>query len=177
MADNLTPEQRSRTMSLIRSRNTKPELVVRRLLHSRGLRFRLHLSALPGRPDLVFTAPRVVVFIDGDFWHGWWFPQWRDKMAPYWRAKIEGNRVRDARNARRLRRQGWRVVRIWEHRIKHDPDSCVDQIVEIIAEQERRLRPGRPRLPGPATTLAMKRRTPLQHGRSVRARAKIAFSG
>jgi DNA mismatch endonuclease (patch repair protein) len=138
-------------MSRIRSRDTKPELVMRKLLHSRGLRFRLHRADLPGRPDIVFATPKVVVFIDGDFWRGWRFSRWRDKLAAYWREKIEGNRARDARNCRRLQRRGWRVVRIWEHRIESDPGLCASRIAEILAERRqapavaRRLEGGRGR--------------------------------
>src|SRR5690349_13220637 len=104
MADNLTREQRSLTMSRIRSRDTLPELTLRRLLHAAGCRFRVHVVSLAGKPDLVFRAARVVVFVDGDFWHGWRFSVWGPKLAPYWRNKIAGNRARDSRNFRRLRR-------------------------------------------------------------------------
>ena len=82
MVDNLTPEQRSFTMSRIRSRDTKPELTIRRLVHARGLRFRTHKNGLPGRPDLVFVRAKVAVFVDGDFWHGWQFPAGGTNSAP-----------------------------------------------------------------------------------------------
>src|SRR4051812_25601625 len=127
MADNLTPEQRSYTMSRIRSTNTKPELLVRKLVHARGLRFRIHERSLPGRPDLVFHKAQVAVFVDGDFWHGWRFPQWRDKLQPYWRDKIEGNRKRDQRNFQRLRRMGWLVLRLWEHEVETKADICAER--------------------------------------------------
>lgn len=132
MADNLTIEQRSYTMSRIRSKDTTPELAVRRLAHARGLRFRKHERGLPGQPDLVFVSARVAVFIDGDFWHGWRFSTWRGNLAPYWESKIARNRERDRVNFRRLRRDGWRVIRIWEHQVKRDIDSCVDRIVEAV---------------------------------------------
>lgn len=128
MADNMTPEQRSRTMSLIRSKNTKAEVTIRRLLHNRGLRYRIHSAQLPGKPDIVFTKAKVAVFIDGDFWHGWRFSQWQHKLQPYWKSKIAGNRRRDQTNFRQLRRQGWIVIRIWEHEVKRDPLSCADRI-------------------------------------------------
>jgi DNA mismatch endonuclease, patch repair protein len=132
MADNLTTEQRSYTMSRIRSRNTKPELVVRRLTHARGLRFRIHERSLPGCPDLTFAAVKVAVFIDGDFWHGWRFPQWHGKLSPYWQSKIAGNRRRDQSSFRRLRRSGWTVIRIWEHEVEADPAECVDRIERSV---------------------------------------------
>jgi len=132
MTDNMTTSQRSFTMSRIRSRDTTPELIIRRLVHARGLRFRKHKKDLPGRPDLVFVAAKVVVFIDGDFWHGWQFPRWSEKMGDYWKAKIEGNRRRDQKNFQKLRREGWCVMRIWEHDIKKDAEACVDRIEKAV---------------------------------------------
>lgn len=132
MVDNLTPEQRSFTMSRIRSRNTKPELAVRKLAHARGLRFRIHERRLPGCPDLVFSHAKVVVFVDGDFWHGWRFPQWKGKLAPYWESKIAGNRKRDQTNFRRLRSTGWFVIRLWEHEVENDPGGCVDRVQRAV---------------------------------------------
>jgi DNA mismatch endonuclease (patch repair protein) len=139
MVDNLTREQRSRTMSRIRRANTKPELTIRRLLHARGLRFRIHLSDLPGCPDLVFASARVVVFVDGDFWHGWRFPTWCHKLAPYWKAKIERNRARDLRNFRKLRRRGWHVLRLWEHEIEADPNACAVRVSDLVRWRRQEL--------------------------------------
>lgn len=132
MADNLTREQRSFMMSRVRSKDTKPELQVRRLVHARGLRFRKHCASLPGCPDLTFIRSRVVVFVDGDYWHGWRFPRWSATLPPYWREKIDGNRRRDRRNFRRLRRRGWVVIRIWEHQVKRDPEGCVSRIARAV---------------------------------------------
>src|SRR5690606_6627081 len=96
MADNMTPEQRSRTMSRIRKTDTKPELIIRRLSFARGLRYRKHCAHLPGKPDLVFARARVAVFVDGDFWHGWQFEKWEAKLSSvYWKEKIRRNRERD----------------------------------------------------------------------------------
>lgn len=132
MADNMTVAQRSRTMSRIRSRDTQPELVIRKLLHARGLRYRTHVAALPGCPDVVFRTPKVAVFIDGDFWHGWRFSAWKEKLAPYWREKIERNMRRDNQNFRKLRRQGWLVIRLWEHEIEADAAGCADRVVAAV---------------------------------------------
>lgn len=132
MADNMTVAQRSRTMSRIRSRDTQPELVIRKLLHARGLRYRKHVAALPGCPDVVFRRPKVAVFIDGDFWHGWRFSTWKEKLAPYWREKIERNMRRDSQNFRKLRRQGWLVIRLWEHEIEADASVCADRVVAAV---------------------------------------------
>lgn len=132
MADNLTPAQRSYMMSRVRSKDTTPELVIRKLAHARGLRFRKHCSWLPGCPDLVFARSRVVVFVDGDYWHGWRFPAWRDNLAAYWKKKIENNRRRDLKNFRHLRRDAWFVIRLWEHDVERDPEHCVDRIEAAI---------------------------------------------
>jgi DNA mismatch endonuclease, patch repair protein len=132
VADNLTREQRSYHMSRVRSKNTAPELQIRALAHRRGLRYRIHVARLPGKPDLAFIRAKVAVFIDGDFWHGWRFPAWRDKLGDYWKEKITRNRRRDARSFRTLRRAGWLVLRIWEHQVKSDTASCVDRIEAAV---------------------------------------------
>src|ERR1043165_3018826 len=105
LPDRHTPQQRSYNMSRIRGFDTTIELVIRRALTSAGIRYRKHVMKLPGRPDLVFRRARVVVFIDGDFWHGYRYPAWRDRLAPFWQAKIERNRRRDKKNFAVLRRE------------------------------------------------------------------------
>lgn len=138
MPDNMTPQQRSRTMARIRGMDTKPELVVRRLLFARGLRYRKYIAELPGKPDLVFTGPRVVVFVDGDFWHGWRFEEWEHKLSSdYWRLKIGGNRERDLVNQKLLEDDGWIVLRIWEHEIKEDADACVGRIEAAVRAEQK----------------------------------------
>src|SRR6266567_2007470 len=118
-------------MSRIRSRDTKPEVLFRRLLFGRGLRgYRLHVK-LPGRPDIVFSRKKLVVFIDGCFWHG--CPRCSDGRAPvsntsYWAAKRESNRLRDLSRTSELRRAGWTVIRLWEHDILKRPDVCIRRI-------------------------------------------------
>ena len=139
MADNLTKKQRSMTMSRIRRANTKPELTLRRLLHAEGLRYRTHCGHIAGCPDVVFSRLRVVVFIDGDFWHGWMFPKWRHKLAPYWKKKIDGNRARDRRTHKRLRYAGWTVLRIWEHQIEADAAGCAQRVLAIVNDAKRSL--------------------------------------
>jgi DNA mismatch endonuclease, patch repair protein len=116
LADNMSPEQRSFTMSRIRKTNTKPELIIRRLTFLRGLRYRKYSAELPGKPDLVFVGPMVAVFVDGDFWHGWRFEEWEPKLSSvYWKEKIRRNRERDGEQSARLKAAGWMVIRIWEH--------------------------------------------------------------
>jgi len=125
----MTPEQRSRTMSRIRKTDTKPELTVRRLTFARGLRYRKYASDLPGKPDLVFASARVVVFVDGDFWHGWRFEEWGRKLSsPYWKGKIQRNRERDQEHRARLEADGWTVLRIWEHEVEADAEACIDSV-------------------------------------------------
>ena len=119
-------------MSLIRSKNTLPELQLRRILRARHLRFQVHASRLPGKPDIVFRREKIAVFVDGDYWHGWRFPCWSHKLTPYWREKIGGNRKRDLINRRALRRLGWIVIRVWEHNIRRDPESCANVVQNAI---------------------------------------------
>ena len=130
--DIMSAEKRSALMSRIKGRDTGLELAVRDLLSAAGVAFETHAADLPGRPDFVFRDARVVVLVDGDFWHGWRFPVWRDKLSPAWEAKIETNRRRDARNMRRLRSRGWRVIRLWEHQVARDPQVCLKKILSAL---------------------------------------------
>jgi DNA mismatch endonuclease, patch repair protein len=121
MADNLTAQQRSRNMSRVKGRDTKPELLVRSVVHSLGYRFRLHGKELPGRPDLVLPRHRKVIFVHGCFWHG--HAGCRRAARPstnreFWDRKIEGNVARDAANVRALRRAGWKVLVVWQCALK-----------------------------------------------------------
>lgn len=133
--DKLTPKSRSQNMSRIRSRDTLPELSVRRFLHGRGLRFRLHQRGLPGRPDLVFVGRRACVFVHGCFWHG--CPHCVDgtrkvkSNASYWSRKIAGNRDRDQRHRAALEDAGWAVFVIWECEIRNT--DRLPELVEQIA--------------------------------------------
>lgn len=114
--DVLTPEQRRHNMSRIRGKDTKPEMLLRRGLHAAGLRYRLHVADLPGRPDLVFPRYRAVIFVHGCFWHGHYCPLFRlpATRPEFWAAKIAGNRIRDQRTSAALRAAGWRVLTVWE---------------------------------------------------------------
>ena len=116
MPDVLTVDQRRFNMSRVRSRDTKPEMVVRRGLHSRGLRFRLHCKELPGSPDLVFSRYRAVMFVHGCFWHAHDCPlfKWPQTRAAFWRAKITRNCERDEMALVDLQSQNWRVLTVWE---------------------------------------------------------------
>ena len=119
MADTLTPAERSERMGRVRAKDTKPEMVVRRLIHRMGFRYRLHVRELPGCPDLVFPRFRKVLFVHGCFWHR--HPESTCKLArlpksrlDFWRPKLEGNRLRDIENQGALLALGWRFMVIWE---------------------------------------------------------------
>lgn len=116
MVDSLTPEQRSAQMSRIRGSNTKLEVLVRKGLHARGLRYRLGGAKMPGRPDIVLPKYRTVVFVHGCFWHGHDCPLYRlPKTRPeFWADKIGKNRIRDLRVTAELEGLGWRVLTVWE---------------------------------------------------------------
>lgn len=119
-------------MSKIRGKDTKPEKIVMESLESHGLTFERHANDLPGRPDIVFRDKRLAVFIEGDFWHGWRFPLWKHKLSLKWQQKIETTRARDQKNIRKLRREYWRVLRIWEHQVERDPDDCILRILNLL---------------------------------------------
>ena len=116
MVDVLTPEQRRHNMQSVRQRDTKPEMLIRRGLHTRGFRYRLHQKTLPGRPDLVFPKLHAVVFVNGCFWHGHDCPLFKlpTTRQEFWQKKIEGNRIRDAKAIKSLQQSGWRVLIVWE---------------------------------------------------------------
>ena len=117
MADVFTSEKRSAIMAQIKGENTKPELLVRRIVHSLGYRYRLHGKKLPGKPDLVLPRHHKVILVHGCFWHG--HARCRRSALPtsnvdFWHEKIEGNRTRDRRTVRKLRRMGWQVLVVWQ---------------------------------------------------------------
>jgi DNA mismatch endonuclease (patch repair protein) len=144
MADVFTRAKRSEVMAAIRAKNTRPEIIVRRLLHMMGYRFRLHISALPGQPDIVIPKIRTIVQVKGCFWHGHHCLGGRIPAGNrhYWAGKIEGNRHRDRRNERRLRAMGWRVKTIWECSIRKSSASNLfqrlDRLTSVSAKVDSR---------------------------------------
>lgn len=145
--DIMPPATRSAVMARIRGKNTGPEILLSKALRAYRLRWESHAADLPGRPDFVFRSSRLVVFVDGDFWHGWRFSVWRDKLTLKWEQKINANRTRDIRAHRALRRAGWRVIRIWEHQLERDLSGAVSRIRRAIiksatAPTKKRQRPG-----------------------------------
>jgi DNA mismatch endonuclease, patch repair protein len=120
--DRLSKERRSWNMAQIRGKNTRPERIVRGMLHRMGYRFRLHGRDLPGRPDIVLAKHRTVVFVHGCFWHrhrGCRISGLPKTRREWWRTKLEGNALRDRKNRRALQRDGWRVIIVWGCEIKN----------------------------------------------------------
>lgn len=137
--DTLTPEQRSERMSRVRSKDTKPELKVRRLVHSLGYRYRLHATRLPGCPDLVFGTRRKAIFVHGCFWH-------RHDDCPlcrmpksrlrFWKAKLNANRQRDLANQAKLTEMGWELMILWECEVGNT-DELASRIHAFLGEPRR----------------------------------------
>lgn len=136
MIDVLTPAQRSENMRRIRGKDTKPEMIVRRGLHRRGFRFRLHVASLPGRPDLVFPRHRAIVQVSGCFWHGHDCPMCRmpSTRPDFWAKKIAGNRERDRRTEEALGATGWRLLTVWECSLKGPARIAPDQLLDRCAD-------------------------------------------
>ena len=145
MADVVSSEVRSRMMSGIRGKNTKPELILRSGLHRLGFRFRLHAHDLPGQPDLVFPKHQAVIFTHGCFWHGHdcHLFKWPKSREEFWRAKINENCRRDFLAIDTLAQQGWRVAEVWECALKGRTRLGV---AEVLARCETWLRSKAPRL-------------------------------
>ena len=138
MTDIFDPEKRSEIMSRIRGRDTKPELIVRRIAHGLGFRFRLHRKDLPGRPDIVFPRHQAVIVVHGCFWHR--HPGCKHASSPktrvrYWQNKFEDNVVRDKRNETALRDLGWKVMLIWECETK-DHEAVAARIESFLRRDE-----------------------------------------
>lgn len=135
MTDTLTPQQRSLRMAKIHGKDTKPEMVVRRLVHGLGFRYRLHRKDLPGKPDLVFSSRRRVIFVHGCFWHGHGagcpLTRLPKSNTEFWKSKIESNRARDERNIHQLKELGWRVMIVWECELR-DLAGVKDKILAFL---------------------------------------------
>src|SRR3989344_5219749 len=128
--DKQSTQSRSSQMSRIRSKNTKfEEEFIRKLSILYGGRFITHVGVIKGKPDIVFEKEKVCIFLDSDFWHGWQFPRWKHLMKnDFWKSKIESNRNRDRKVTKKLRRLGWEVVRVWEHKINTNPEEALNKI-------------------------------------------------
>ena len=133
MTDVLSPEQRKLNMSRIRGKNTKPEVKLRKLLYAEKIRgYRIHYN-LPGKPDIVFTKKKIAIFIDGCFWHK--CPvcfQEPETRKDFWMKKIQSNIERDKKVNRQLKKDGWKVIRIWEHEIRKEPEKTMKRILALL---------------------------------------------
>ena len=137
MADNHSKEVRSMNMSHIRSKNSKPEELVRKYLFSKGFRYRKNVKTLPGCPDIVLPKYKTVIFVNGCFWHKHDCPRfvWPSTNEEYWRPKIMGNVERDKRNLAELQQLGWTVLTVWECELKKKViDATLDQIEKRLCK-------------------------------------------
>jgi DNA mismatch endonuclease (patch repair protein) len=134
MTDPWTPETRRRLMSRVRTKDTAPELALRRALWASGVRgWRLHSKDVPGRPDLVFRRARLSVFVDGAFWHG--HPDaYYGQSGAFWDAKIARNRERDIEVNAALHDLGWTVLRVWDFEVAASPEDCANRVREKLAQ-------------------------------------------
>ena len=141
MTDVLTPTQRHLNMSHIRSKNTKPEILVRKWLWQHGFRYRLNVKDIPGRPDIVMRKYKNVIFVNGCFWHG---HDGCDKFVMpksnvgFWQSKISRNRERDLKNYKTLQESGWNVIVVWECRLKA---ALIEETMREVAESLNNTRP------------------------------------
>ena len=142
MVDVVSPEVRSRMMAGIRNRNTKPELLLRRLLHKKGFRYRLHSGSVPGHPDMVFPKHGAVLFAHGCFWHGHHCHlfRWPTTRSEFWKEKIGRNRARDVIVRRQLKKSGWRVLTVWECALKGRARISTNDLVKRCASWLRSTR-------------------------------------
>lgn len=130
-----TTAERSSLMKKIRGMNTQPEIKLRKALWAKGYRYRKNFSALPGKPDIVLPKPKIAIFIDGEFWHGY---NWEEKKPriktnrEYWVTKIERNIERDKVNTRLLEDMGYTVLRFWEVEIKKNLEDCIEKIETVV---------------------------------------------
>jgi len=135
IVDRLTPDQRRKTMSAIRSKDTSIEVALRKELWSRGLRYRKNCKNLPGKPDIAFIGKKVAVFCDSEFWHGYEWDKRKDSIQTnreYWIPKIERNIKRDREVEAELVGLGYTVLRFWGRHIEKDTSGCADAIEEVL---------------------------------------------
>ncbi|MEK7618320.1 MAG: DUF559 domain-containing protein [Patescibacteria group bacterium] len=132
--DKLTKKLRSGLMSKIRSKETKFEReFILRLKKSTRKKFKVNVTSIKGKPDIVFEKHKVCVFLDSDFWHGWQYPRWKHLLKDdFWREKIKNNRNRDKKTTLYLKKHGWTVVRIWGHQLNANLNTTINKIVSFL---------------------------------------------
>lgn len=135
MTDVHSPAVRSKNMRAIRSKNTRPEITVRSLLHAAGFRYRLHVSALPGKPDLVFPKYRAVILVNGCFWHGHecQFFKLPSTRTDFWKQKIEKNRANDEKALLALKAAKWRVALVWECALRKKNSDVFESVTQKLS--------------------------------------------
>ena len=135
MTDHVTKEKRSWLMSQVKSKNTTPELIVRKYLHKKGLRYRLHKKDLPGKPDIVLSKYRTIIFVNGCFWHGHKgckkarLPKTR---SAWWEGKMASNQRKDKKNKTALKREGWNVIVVWQCKLQKNPSITLQRLLNQI---------------------------------------------
>ena len=140
MADTISSDRRSKIMSHIKSKDTSIEMMVRRRLFAMGYRYRVNYKALPGKPDIVFTKKKVVIFIHGCYWHGHdcgsRYAHTSQSNKAYWRPKIERTKQRDQQNIQKLETLGWKIVVLWECQIKVDFENTIQELLKILSSKD-----------------------------------------
>jgi len=133
--DKLTRKNRSILMSQIRSKGTKFEQdFIIFLKKSTSKKFLTNVTSIKGKPDIIFKKAKICIFLDSDFWHGWQYTRWKHLLKNnFWRKKIRDNKARDVKTTLFLKRQGWTVLRFWEHAIKRKPLVCLDKINQALS--------------------------------------------
>lgn len=129
--DKHTPLQRSFNMSQVKSKDTKPELLVCKFLDNLKIRYKKHYETY-GKPDIAFPRKKIAVFIDGEFWHGRKFREEKDTYREFWVKKIESNMKRDRKNRKILKKEGWKVIRIWDKELKKNPEKETAKIIRAL---------------------------------------------
>lgn len=133
MADVFSKEKRSEIMSRIRGTNTSIEMEVFRYLRRKGVYFQKHYRKVPGNPDIALPRKKKAIFIDGDFWHGWQYKKTIDRLpSNYWKDKIAKNIERDKTHRGKLKAMGWRILRIWQHRLERNKQKTLEKIASFL---------------------------------------------
>lgn len=144
MADDLTPEQRRKNMQAIRCKDTSIEVMLRKALWAKGVRYRKNYKKLIGKPDIAITKYKIAVFCDSEYWHGY---DWENRNQQikshrdYWIPKIERNMARDREVTTTLEKEGWLVLRFWERQIKKELSECVNTVLHAVEERKTNYKP------------------------------------
>ena len=137
MTDIFTPKKRSWVMSRIRGTNTKIDLEMKKTLGELKIKYEMY-PKMSGNPDFIIKRRKIAIFCDGDFWHGYKYHEKKKPPKKFWKEKIESNMKRDRRTSARLRRDGWSVLRFWEHDIEKRMDVCMNRLIRKIFEKKCR---------------------------------------